>query len=101
MENENTNVNTSPEVSEKITWSPEAKIEITGREFEVYAQLANLLYEVPLSSLSPKETQALFVPALQANQDILKRMLDAQIAEKNTGGDKNTDAIGPTPLPVE
>lgn len=66
---------------EKITWSPEAKIEITGREFEFLARLVSL-FEVPYAQLSPKDLQETFVPAIQATQDILKRMLEGGVANK-------------------
>lgn len=66
---------------EKITWSPEAKIEITGREFEFLARLVSL-FEVPYAQLSPKDLQETFVPAIQSTQDILKRMLESGLANK-------------------
>ena len=66
---------------EKITWSPEAKIEITGREFEFLARLVSL-FEVPYAQLSPKDLQETFVPAIQATQDILKRMIEGGVANK-------------------
>lgn len=66
---------------EKISWSPEAKIEVTGREFEFLARLASL-YEIPQAQLSLKDLQELYIPALQASQDILKRMLEGGIATK-------------------
>lgn len=66
---------------EKISWSPEAKIEVTGREFEFLARLASL-YEIPQAQLSLKDLQELYIPALQASQDILKRMLESGIALK-------------------
>lgn len=66
---------------EKITWSPEAKIEITGREFEFLARLVSL-FEVPYAQLSPKDLQETFVPAIQSTQDILKRMLEGGVANK-------------------
>jgi len=66
---------------EKITWSPEAKIEITGREFEFLARLVSL-FEVPYAQLSPKDLQETFVPAIQTTQDILKRMLEGGVANK-------------------
>lgn len=65
---------------EKITWSPEAKIEITGREFEFLARLVSL-FEVPYAQLSPKDLQETFVPAIQSTQEILKRMIDGGIAK--------------------
>lgn len=66
---------------EKITWSPEAKIEITGREFEFLARLVSL-FEVPYAQLSPKDLQETFVPAIQATQEILKRMIEEGVANK-------------------
>lgn len=66
---------------EKITWSPEAKIEITGREFEFLARLVSL-FEVPYAQLSPKDLQETFVPAIQTTQDILKRMIEGGVANK-------------------
>lgn len=66
---------------EKITWAPEEKLEITGREFETFARLVSL-YELPYNQLSLKELQELFIPALQSSQEILKRMLDLGIAKK-------------------
>ena len=70
--------------NEKIVWSPEAKIEVTGREFEFFARLANL-YELPYSQLSPKDLNDLFIPALQASQEILKRMIESGTATKEAG----------------
>lgn len=64
---------------EKISWSPEAEIKVTGREFEFLARLVSL-FEIPLHQLSVKDYQELFGPAVQASQDILKRMLDEGIA---------------------
>lgn len=66
---------------EKITWSPETKIEITGREFEFLARLVSL-FEVPYAQLSPKDLQETFVPAIQTTQDILKRMIENGVANK-------------------
>jgi hypothetical protein len=66
---------------EKITWSPETKIEITGREFEFLARLVSL-FEVPYAQLSPKDLQETFVPAIQTTQDILKRMIEGGVANK-------------------
>ena len=67
---------------EKISWSPEAEIKVTGREFEFLARLVSL-FEIPLNQLSIKDYQELFFPAVQASQDILKRMLDEGIANKD------------------
>lgn len=67
------------EQQEKISWSPEAKIEVTGREFEFFARLVSL-YEIPQAQLSFKDLNELYLPALQASQEILKRMLEAGIA---------------------
>jgi hypothetical protein len=67
--------------NEKIVWSPEAKIEITGREFEFLARIMSL-YEVPVSQLSHKDINDLFIPAIQASQDILKRMIETGVASK-------------------
>lgn len=72
---------------EKITWSPEAKIEISGREFEFLARLVSL-FEVPYAQLSPKDLQETFVPAIQATQDILKRMIEGGVANK---GEESTE----------
>jgi hypothetical protein len=66
---------------EKISWSPEAEIKVTGREFEFLARLVSI-FEIPLNQLSIKDYQELFFPAVQASQDILKRMLDEGIATK-------------------
>ncbi len=66
---------------EKISWSPEAKIEVTGREFEFLIRLASSC-EIPQAQLSIKDLQELYIPALQASQDILKRMLEGGIATK-------------------
>ncbi len=66
---------------EKITWSPEAKIEISGREFEFLARLVSL-FEVPYAQLSPKDLQETFVPAIQATQEILKRMIENGVANQ-------------------
>lgn len=66
---------------EKISWSPEAKIEVTGREFEFLIRLASSC-EIPQAQLSIKDLQELYIPALQASQDILKRMLESGIATK-------------------
>jgi hypothetical protein len=66
---------------EKISWSPDAEITVSGREFEFLARLVSL-FEIPLSQLSIKDSQELFLPAVQASQDILQRMLESGIAVK-------------------
>lgn len=49
-----------------IQWAPEAKIEITGLEYDAFQKTMGFLEQ--------------FIPALQAKNDILKRMLDQGIA---------------------
>lgn len=82
---------------EKITWSPETKIEITGREFEFLARLVSL-FEVPYAQLSPKDLQETFVPAIQTTQDILKRMIEA--GQANKGEDLPTVSEVATEEPI-
>jgi hypothetical protein len=75
---------------EKISWSPEAKIKVTGREFEFLARLVSM-FEIPLNQLSIKDYQELFFPAVQVSQDILKRMLDEGIAIKGEFPSESTE----------
>lgn len=67
--------------NEKITWSPEAEVVLTGREFEAFTRMLSL-YDIPLSEFSMKDLQNLIVPAVQAGQEVLKRMLESGIATK-------------------
>jgi hypothetical protein len=75
---------------EKISWSPEAEIKVTGREFEFLARLVSM-FEIPLNQLSIKDYQELFFPAVQVSQDILKRMLDEGIAIKGEFPSESTE----------
>jgi hypothetical protein len=84
--------------NEKIVWSPEAKIEVTGREFEFFARLTSL-FEVPLTQVSTKELSDLFIPAIQSSQEILKRMIEAGIATKESDIPQSSE--GTIPFKVE
>ena len=75
---------------EKISWSPEVEIKVTGREFEFLARLVSM-FEIPLNQLSIKDYQELFFPAVQVSQDILKRMLDEGIAIKGEFPSESTE----------
>lgn len=59
----------------KLYWSPDVNITISGKEFEAFARLTELM-DYPLSQLSTKQFIQLFGPATDAVRDVLIRMKD-------------------------
>jgi hypothetical protein len=57
----------------KLYWAPDAKIVLTGKEFEAFARLTELI-EYPLAHLSTKELLMFFGPATEAARVVLERM---------------------------